>query len=191
MHNSPLTIEHIPLDNLTPYAKNSKLHTPAQIRHIANSIQKFGFNDPLAVCGPKNTVLEGNGRIEAARLLGLRELPCVRLDHLSQAEQRAYIIAHNALNLETGFDESILMQEIEDLRQFDFDDFGLQTEKYLAGLDDLQERALLPYEKVHYLITLDINKNDRIAGLIKQIAEMEDVEVESSLDTDRQRPAGQ
>ena len=79
MQDVSLFIEQIPLEKLTPYAKNSKLHTPAQIRHIANSIEKFGFNDPLAVCGPENTVLEGNGRIEAARLLGFKTLPCVRL----------------------------------------------------------------------------------------------------------------
>ncbi|MGI6269808.1 MAG: ParB/Srx family N-terminal domain-containing protein [Candidatus Howiella sp.] len=185
MREIPLTIEQIALERLTPYARNSKLHTPAQIRHIANSIEAFGFNDPLAVCGPENIVLEGNGRIEAARLLGMTRLPCVRLDHLSEAEQRAYIIAHNALNLETGFDESILTQELEALRQFTFDDFGLQTERYLADLSDLRELTLRPYEKVHYLISLDINQNDQVAGLIKQLAETEGVEVESSLDADR------
>ena len=184
MQDVSLFIEQIPLEKLTPYAKNSKLHTPAQIRHIANSIEKFGFNDPLAVCGPENTVLEGNGRIEAARLLGFKTLPCVRLDHLSREEQRAYIIAHNALNLETGFDEAVLMQELEELRQFQFDDFGLQTEKYIADLHDWQEQTLRPYRKVHYLVTLDINQNDRVVGLLRQLAEMEGIEVESSLDTD-------
>ena len=139
MTNHELLIEQIEIGKLTPYVNNSKIHTQAQIRHIANSIREFGFNDPLAVAGAENVVLEGNGRIEAANLLGMTVLPCVRLDHLSEAEQKAYVIAHNALNLETGFDESILMQELQELRQFDFHDFGIETEKYITNLESLEK----------------------------------------------------
>ena len=66
-----LQIEYIPIAQLTSFERNSKTHTKKQIEHIANSIQEFGFNDPLAIAGPQNTILEGNGRIEAAKLLGL------------------------------------------------------------------------------------------------------------------------
>lgn len=182
MPNNKISIEQIEIENLTPYVGNSKIHTAAQIKHIANSIKEFGFNDPLAIAGANNTVLEGNGRIQAAKLLGFTVLPCIRLDHLSADEQRAYIIAHNALNLETGFDESVLLQELQELRQFDFNDFGVETEKYITSLERLQKKELRPYSKVHYLISLDINNNDKIAGIIKQISKMEGVEVDSSLD---------
>lgn len=103
-----LKIEYIAIDKLTPYENNTKIHIKKQIEHIANSIKQFGFNDPLGIYGESNIVLEGNGRIEAAKLLKLKELPCVRLDHLSADEMRAYVIAHNSLNLETGFYDSAL-----------------------------------------------------------------------------------
>ena len=97
MTRHELAIEHIEIGYLTPYTGNSKIHTKAQIKHIANSIREFGFNDPLAIAGKENTVLEGNGRIEAAKSLGFKTLPCVRLDHLTSEERRAYVIAHNSL----------------------------------------------------------------------------------------------
>lgn len=180
--NNNLVIEQIEIESLTPYANNSKIHTKNQIVHIANSIKEFGFNDPLAIAGTNNIVLEGNGRIEAAKLLGLTTLPCIRLDHLSTSEQRAYIIAHNSLNLETGFDESILMKELQELGQFDFKEFGIETEKYIANLERIEEKELRPYAKVHYLITLDINQHDKIAEYIEKISLMEGIEVDSSLD---------
>ena len=105
MNNGNITIEMIAVSQLTPYSNNSKIHTKAQIKHIANSIRDFGFNDPLAVVGENNVVLEGNGRIEAAKSLGINELPCIRLDHLNAEQQQAYVIAHNSLCLETGFDD--------------------------------------------------------------------------------------
>jgi len=72
--NDTLSIEYIPITQLTPFKRNSKTHTKKQIEHIANSIREFGFNDPLAIAGPQNIILEGNGRIEAAKLLGMENL---------------------------------------------------------------------------------------------------------------------
>lgn len=115
MKNENLKIEYIDIEKLTPYKNNTKTHTEKQIEHIVNSIKQFGFNDPLGVSGNENIVLEGNGRIEAAKLLGMTQLPCIRLDHMTAEEQKAYVIAHNALNLETGFDEIKLLKELEDL----------------------------------------------------------------------------
>lgn len=74
-----LKIEYIEIEKLNHYENNSKIHTKEQIEHIANSIKEFGFNDPLGVAGEDNIVLEGNGRVEAAKLLGLEKLPCVAL----------------------------------------------------------------------------------------------------------------
>ena len=182
MERRELIIEHIKIDALTPYPNNCKIHTREQIEHIANSILQFGFNDPLAVAGENNIVLEGNGRIEAAKSLGFNILPCIRLDFLSKEQQRAYIIAHNALNLETGFNEIDLMRELQELQSYDFSALGVDTEKYFAKLDSLQIKELKPYNKVHYLVTLDINLNDRVADLIKRLQNMEGIEVESSLD---------
>lgn len=101
---------------------------------------------------------------------------------MSKEQQRAYIIAHNALNLETGFNEIDLMRELQELQSYDFNALGVDTEKYFAKLDSLQTKELKPYNKVHYLVTLDINLNDRVADLIKRLQNMEGIEVESSLD---------
>lgn len=74
------------------------------------------------------------------------------------------------------------MQELEGLRQYDFHDFGIETEKYIANLEGIQHKELKAYGKVHYLITLDVNHNDKIAEHIKQLSMMEGIEVESTFD---------
>lgn len=175
-----LTIEYIEIERLNHYENNSKIHTKEQIEHIANSIKEFGFNDPLGIAGEDNIVLEGNGRVEAAKMLGMTKIPCVRLDHLSKEEQQAYVIAHNSTNLETGFDDGILFQELKKLQEFDFTDFGMDVDKYLKTCIRVQKRLLKPVKKVHYLISLDININDKIANLIDRIKKIEGVEIEST-----------
>ena len=176
-----LKIEYIDINKLTHYENNSKIHTKQQIEHIANSIREFGFNDPLGIAGEENIVLEGNGRVEAAKLVGLTKLPCVRLDHMTKEEQQAYVIAHNSLNLETSFDDGILFQELKKLQDFDFTDFGIDVDKYLKTCIRVQKRILKPNKKVHYLISLDINKNDEIANLIARMQRIEGVEIESTI----------
>jgi len=177
-----LIIEYIEIDKLTPFKNNSKIHTKQQIRQIANSVEKFGFNDPLGICGAENIVLEGNGRIEAAKLLKMEKLPCVRLDHLNETEQRAYVIAHNALNLETGFDEAALFSELKKLQNdFDMNGLGVDTDKYLLKLEGLQTKELQPYKQVHYLITLNLNDNDKIVDIIDSLRKLEGVEVDATI----------
>jgi ParB-like chromosome segregation protein Spo0J len=181
MVDKQLKIEYIETDKLTPYNQNSKIHTKEQIRHIANSIEQFGFNDPLGIAGKNNTVLEGNGRIEAAKLLKIEKLPCVRLDHLSFDEQKAYIIAHNSLNLETGFDDAVLYSQLNELKDFNFENYGLNTEKYLETLDTLQKKVFESYKKVHYLVTANLNDNDKIIDLIDKLRKIEGVEVDATV----------
>ena len=176
-----LKIEYIDINKLTHYENNSKVHTKQQIEHIANSIREFGFNDPLGIAGEENVVLEGNGRVEAAKLVGLTKLPCVRLDHMTKEEQQAYVIAHNSLNLETSFDDGILFQELKKLQDFDFTDFGIDVDKYLKTCVRVQKRILKPNKKVHYLISIDINKNDEIANLIARMQRIEGGEIESTI----------
>lgn len=178
-----LQIEYIEIEKLTPYKNNSKIHTKQQIRHIANSIEKFGFNDPLGICGNDNIVLEGNGRIEAAKIIKMEKLPCVRLDHLNEDEQRAYVIAHNATTLSTGFDEGVLFAELEKIQKdFDLNGFGLKTEKFEQTIDKLQEKELKKFKLVHYLITLDLNNNDKVIDYIAKIREISGVEVDSNIE---------
>ncbi len=147
-----LKIEYIEIEKLNHYENNSKIHTKEQIEHIANSIREFGFNDPLGIAGEDNVVLEGNGRVEAAKLLEMKKLPCVRLDHMTKEEQQAYVIAHNSLNLETGFDDGVLIKELDKLKDFDFKDFGLNTDNFFKNVklnhDYYQEMLSLNKQKL-------------------------------------------
>lgn len=119
-----MEIIRLKTSELTPYEKNAKLHPQEQIDQIKNSIQQFGMNDPIAIWGKKNIVVEGHGRLLALEQLGIDEVDCIRLDHLTDDERRAYTIAHNSTNMSSGFDFDILEQELADL-DFDFSDFGL------------------------------------------------------------------
>lgn len=168
------------IEQLTPYAKNAKKHPQSQIDAIKKSIERFGFNDPIAVWGEKNIIVEGHGRLSAAKQLGIEEVPCIRLDHMSDDERKAYMLAHNKTTMISDFDEGLLCNELEQLDQlFDMSEFGFDE---LEKSDiEIEETELKPYRNVHYLITIDINNNDKIIDIIEKLKEIEGVEVESTL----------
>lgn len=116
-----LQIVKIKIDDLTPYSNNAKKHTDEQIEQIKSSITKFGNNDPIAVSGSDNVIVEGHGRYMALKELGREEALCIRLDHLTEDERKAYAIAHNKMTMNTGFDFDLLKLEIESLKESDFD----------------------------------------------------------------------
>ncbi|WP_457938374.1 site-specific DNA-methyltransferase [Mesorhizobium sp. 10J20-29] len=113
-------VTNVPIDMLVPYAQNARTHSKAQIRQIANSITKFGFTNPLLI-DENNAVLAGHGRLAAAKQLELREVPCLRYDHMSDADKRAYRIADNRIAEKAGWDKEILAIEFEALTALDFD----------------------------------------------------------------------
>lgn len=94
--NIAQTIEHWPLDRLRPYERNARTHSPEQVAKIAASITEFGFTNPILVDGADG-IIAGHGRLMAARDLGLTEVPVIVLDHLTDAQRRAYILADNKL----------------------------------------------------------------------------------------------
>src|ERR1035438_1395830 len=99
-------IELWPVNRLIPFARNPRTHSDAQIAQIAASIVEFGFTSPILV-DSKAGILAGHGRLLAARKLQLKEVPVIVLDHLSEAQKRAYILADNALALNAGWDEAL------------------------------------------------------------------------------------
>lgn len=115
-----MQIEKISIDKLTPYENNAKKHTAEQIEQIKESIRAFGNNDPLGIAGENNVIFVGNGRYIALKELGYKEAYCIRLDHLTEKERKAYAIAHNKLTMNTGFDDELLRLEFEDLQEIDF-----------------------------------------------------------------------
>ncbi len=119
-----LTVKWISIETLIPYINNAKQHPPEQIDQIAASIQAFGFNDPIGI-DTENVIIEGHGRLLAAQKLGLEKIPVIQLGHLSEAERKAYALAHNKLTLNTGWDLELLRTEFESLKELDFKDLQL------------------------------------------------------------------
>lgn len=113
-------LEHVAIESLIPYARNARKHSDEQVAQIAASIREFGFNAPVLV-DAENGIIAGHGRVLAARKLGLTEVPCVRLSHLSDTQRRAYVLADNKLALNAEWDEEMLGLELSDLREVDFD----------------------------------------------------------------------
>jgi DNA modification methylase len=109
---SELSIAIIPITSLKPWARNARTHSKKQIKQIAESITQFGFTNPVLI-DHENTILAGHGRVAAARQLELTEVPCVRLEHMTQAQKRAYVLADNKLALNAGWDEELLAEELE------------------------------------------------------------------------------
>ena len=140
--------EKIKISELTEYKNNAKIHTKKQIRQIANSIEEFGFNDPIEI-DENNMILSGHGRYEAAKLLGLDEVPIVRLSHLTDEEKRGYILATNSTNLATGFDNEILNLEMQDIN-LDMSNFGLEFEPIELSVDNTDNEIIEEEEKEHH-----------------------------------------
>ncbi len=115
-----MKIESIKLEKLIPYARNSRTHSDQQVAQVAASIREFGFTNPVLI-DSEDGIIAGHGRVMAARKLGLAEVPCIRLGHLTETQKRAYIIADNKLALNSGWDEEMLGLELADLREADFD----------------------------------------------------------------------
>lgn len=125
MAKKKLEIEYVPKEKLKTYANNAKVHTAEQIESIKKSIEKFGFNDPIAIW-KNDEIIEGHGRLLAAmEMEEVKEVPIIRLDGLTDKQRKAYIIAHNKLTLNTQFDNDILGEELKEiLPDFDMTDFG-------------------------------------------------------------------
>jgi DNA modification methylase len=129
------------LDKLIPYSKNPRTHSDAQIAQIAASIRAFGFNSPILV-DSKAGIIAGRGRLLAARQLQLKEVPVIVLNHLTETQKRAYIIADNQLALNAGWDEELLQLELAALQGEDFNInlIGFEDERLAQLLAD-QEAA--------------------------------------------------
>jgi DNA modification methylase len=115
-----LNIEPRPIASLKPYARNPRTHSERQLRQIAESIRQFGFTNPVLI-DADDGVIAGHGRIEAAKLLGLEQIPTIRLDQMSEAQKRAYVLADNKLAENAGWDRELLALELQYLTELELD----------------------------------------------------------------------
>ena len=149
-----MEIIKIKIDDLKPYKNNAKLHPEWQIEQIIKSIEQFGFNDPIAVWGEDNIIVEGHGRLEAVKKLGYTEVECIRLDHLTEEERKAYTLAHNKTTMNSDFDLGMLDDELNDILNIDMNDFGFNFD--LEPLEEELDREEI--EKKEYQVKIIFKK---------------------------------
>jgi len=130
---SDLQIQMTAISDLKPWARNARTHSKKQVRQIADSIQTFGFTNPVLV-DDELTILAGHGRVAAAKSLGRSSVPCVRLSHMTPEQKRAYVLADNKLAMNAGWDDDILAGELEALLSmeldFDMDVIGFSISEF-------------------------------------------------------------
>lgn len=120
-----MKIEKVNIDSIKVYPNNAKIHTAEQIEEIKKSIQEFGNNDPIAI-DEKGFIIEGEGRYLAQKDMGLKEIEVIKLTHLTEEQKVAYMLVHNKLTMNTGFDLDLLEEELSkissiDMKEFEFD----------------------------------------------------------------------
>jgi DNA modification methylase len=130
---NPLKLEYRSVDALIPYARNAKQHPDAQVAQIAASIREFGWGAPILVDG-NNNVIAGHGRLMAARKLGMAEVPVVSMDHLTDTQRRALILADNKIGENASWEDELLGIELSELKDagFDLELTGFSTEEWEA-----------------------------------------------------------
>lgn len=139
MKNKP-AIETVPIGALKAYTHNARTHSPDQVAQIAASMVEFGFTNPVLI-DKDETIIAGHGRVEAARSLGMEEIPCIRLEHLTPDQVRAYCLADNKLALNAGWNEDTLAAELKALEAVGFD-------VSLTGFSEEELSALLDVEVI-------------------------------------------
>ncbi|MBM0203747.1 ParB N-terminal domain-containing protein [Micromonospora sp. STR1s_5] len=134
----------VPITQLRPYKRNARTHSRKQVTQIADSIREFGFTNPVLI-DRENTILAGHGRVEAAKLLGLSTVPTLRIEHMSEAQKRAYVIADNKIALNARWNREILTGELQALRievpSFDIGLTGFSIPEVDSLSDGLQPEA--------------------------------------------------
>jgi ParB-like chromosome segregation protein Spo0J len=152
-----LKVVYKKVEDLIPYARNSRTHSDAQIAQIAASIKEFGWRTSILV-DADNGIIAGHGRVLAARKLGLTELPTVDGSDMTETQKKAYLIADNKIAMNAGWDEELLMLEIEDLKSINEDVSILAFKE--SEIDELfsnsiSDLGLLPEEKLNNFLNGD------------------------------------
>jgi hypothetical protein len=141
----PEKIEFKKIDELKPYERNARTHNEQQLLKLAESIRTFGFTNPILV-DPKMEIIAGHGRLEAAKMLGLEEVPVLVLSHLTEDEKRAYVIADNRIAEDAGWNHELLQQELQALND---NGFSLSLTGFeLSEIDSLLQHGTLPDQTV-------------------------------------------
>ena len=130
-----LKIKYMEADKLKAYANNAKEHPAEQVEQIKRSIEKFGFNDPIAIW-KDNEVIEGHGRLIAALELGIDKVPVISLDSLTDEQRKSYALIHNKLTMNSEFNMDLLLMELSEISEIDMSEFGFDMSQINAADED-------------------------------------------------------
>lgn len=167
-----LKIQYKPIQDLIPYARNSRTHNDAQIAQIAASIKEFGWTNPVLLDG-ENGIIAGHGRVLAAQKLGETEVPTIELSHMDENQKRAYIIADNKLALNAGWDNEMLALEVADLKDAGYDlgltGFSLDEIAALNGEADIDEDFKEPIDESRNLLMIECQGERELETLYEEM----------------------
>lgn len=161
-----LNIKYKPIKELKPYKKNAKKHNKEQVEQIANSIKEFGFTQPVII-DKNNCVVAGHGRILGAKKAGLKQVPTVCLDDLTEEQIKAYRLVDNKLN-ESEWDSDLLKQSLDEILEMDMGAFGFETNVLME--QDMEVEPEIPFTEIlneenNYIVLKFDNKVDWINAL--------------------------
>ena len=148
-----LKVEYADTGSLDEYTGNARTHSEFQVNQIADSIREFGFVNPILIDGSR-TIIAGHGRLAAARLLKIAKVPVIRLDHLSERQRKALVLADNKIALNAGWDFEKLSGELDELAQMDFD-------LSITGFDEQEIDALL--KSTEAILPSDFSEPEKIS----------------------------
>ena len=159
-------MQQVEISKLVPYANNSRTHSKEQIKKLQSSLREFGFVNPILI-DRKYNIIAGHGRVLAAKEDGLETVPCVFVDHLTEAQKKAYIIADNRLAEDAGWDKDLLSIELESLKEleFDIDLLGFDAAELntlLNSAEDVQEDDFDVEEELKKIDVLNITPIEAI-----------------------------
>lgn len=167
--------ERVPLADLVPYARNARTHSDEQVAQIAASIREFGFLNPIII-DADNGIIAGHGRVLAAQKLKLKDVPCVRVEHLTETQKRAYILADNKIALNAGWDTELLKVEIATLQEENFDDLltGFSDDEMNVLLSDVEFTPNFPDEdseekEKKYILTVTCENEEAQESLFAEL----------------------
>lgn len=156
-----MQIEKLNIEEIVPYTFNAKLHPQHQIEQIISSIEEFGMDDPIAI-DKNNVIIEGHGRLMALKQMGVKEVECIRLSHLTDEQKKAYTLVHNKLTMNTDFDISLLEDELKNIYDIDMEEYGFDVD-FDIDIDDkipVENHRNMTYKKYN----LEFVDNERVAG---------------------------
>ena len=157
------------INELKPYENNSRTHDESQIKQICESIKEYGWTNPVLI-DENNMIIAGHGRVEGGKKLNIKEVPCIVLSGLTEAQKKAYVIADNKMALNAGWNEELLKTELENLKELDFDleltGFNIDELDELFKQDE-EEQEIVEDDEAKYLT--GENKNKIVAVKVLEV----------------------